>query len=157
MPPTSNTTASSQNATGVSSTSNTAATSHQATPGMAHSAGAASHRYRLSLMASAAASHQFGHEAATAAATVAGHALADSLLIALLVASIALAGTETHGWLCWLFSMWDGMGLSMLVDVEEWWVDMSRRFKGFLPCFRDGSRIGMTCGDCIRSVERLFS
>jgi hypothetical protein len=53
--------------------------------------------------------------------------------------------------------MWDGMGLSMLVDVEEWWVDMSRRFKGFLPCFRDGSRIGMTCGDCIRSVERLFS
>ena len=157
MPPTSNTTASSQNATGVSSTSNTAATSHQATPGMAHSAGAASHRYRLSLMASAAASHQFGHEAATAAAAVAGHALADSLLIALLVASIALAGTETHGWLCCSFSMWDGMGLSMLVDVGEWGIDMSGCFAGLLSCFLDGSRVGMTCGDYIRSVKRLFS
>ena len=124
---------------------------------MAHTAGAASHRYRLSLMASAAASHQFGHEAATAAAAVARHALADALLVALLVASVAFAGAETHNWLCWLFSMWDGMGLSMLVDVGEWGADMSGCFEGLLPCFLDGSRIGMTCGDCIRSVERLFS
>ena len=43
-----------------------------------------------------ATTRESGHEPSSAAATI-GHAGIDALLVALLVASVAFAGAETHG------------------------------------------------------------
>lgn len=84
-----------QSATCVSSAS------HAARVSTANHSSTSRHRW-LSLVSSATACES-GHEAASAAAAV-GHAGVDALLVALLVASVAFAGAETHG--CLLFCVY---------------------------------------------------
>jgi hypothetical protein len=75
--------------------------SHAARVSTTNHASASRHR-RLSLVSSAT-TRESGHETSSTAAAI-GHAGVDALLVALLVASVAFAGAETHG--CLLFCVY---------------------------------------------------